>query len=140
MKSPVRFPAWAFFLLFYKAGKSFQAQTVNFNDIRMLASHRLSVVIDKVLGCQAELEETGKTRLSLNNKRAINRNGGGAESSPKLVEDSPILPSLHQALPMRKAGIQWSFADRLGKAFSEKPPMERSALSRKSAAIDGASG
>jgi hypothetical protein len=57
MKSPVRFPAWAFSLLFYKTGKPLQAQTINLNDIPMLASHRLSVVIDKVLGCQAELEK-----------------------------------------------------------------------------------
>jgi hypothetical protein len=63
----------------------------------------------------------------------------GAESSPKLVEDSPLLLSLHHALPMRKAGAKWIFADHLGKAFSEKPLMERSALSGKSAAIDGAS-
>ena len=85
-------------------------------------------------------KKTGKTRPSLNNKRAINRNGGGAESSPKLVEDSPILLSLHHALPMRKAGTKRIFADHLGKAFSEKPPMERSALSRKSAVIGGGSG
>jgi hypothetical protein len=57
MKSPVRFPAWAFFPLFFKIGKSFQTPIVNLNDITTLTSDWFSVVINKVLGCQGELEK-----------------------------------------------------------------------------------